>query len=112
EEMTRETKVGLVVAGSFVCLVGVVLALKLRQPENPPDAAAQAQANPPAAGTPKGKADPTPPAKGPATPAAPKPVEMAVVSHPQLQPAPAGGEVILTGNQTPVNGTTGGVQSP
>jgi hypothetical protein len=32
--MTRETKVGLVVAGSFLSLVGIVLASKLRQGEN------------------------------------------------------------------------------
>ena len=29
--MTRETKVGLVVAGSFLCLVGVVVASRLRR---------------------------------------------------------------------------------
>src|SRR5437879_5358142 len=38
KSMTRETKVGLFVAASFLCLVGVVIAAKLRQVEDPADA--------------------------------------------------------------------------
>jgi hypothetical protein len=38
--MTRETKVGLAVATTFLCLLGVVIASKLRRAEPPPDASA------------------------------------------------------------------------
>jgi LysM repeat protein len=50
--MTRETKVGLVVSCSFLCLVGAVVAVKMRQPA---DAIAQADSgnSPPATGKPK-----------------------------------------------------------
>lgn len=39
--MTRETKVGLVVAGSFLCLVGIVVASKWRRGDAPTDAEEQ-----------------------------------------------------------------------
>ena len=48
--MTRETKVGLVVAGSFICLVTVVVATKFRGETTPPSSeiadAAQSKAEP------------------------------------------------------------------
>jgi hypothetical protein len=48
--MTRETKVGLVVATTFLCLVSLVVASKLRGPE--PVSAAVADITPPAGGRP------------------------------------------------------------
>src|SRR5262249_31296710 len=49
EKMTRETKVGLVVACSFLGLVGVVLASKLKGDETPGDPATAQVPGPPAA---------------------------------------------------------------
>jgi hypothetical protein len=42
--MTRETKAGLVVASSFLCLVGIVLVTKLHGADNPPSAAPETAA--------------------------------------------------------------------
>ena len=39
--MTRETKVGLIVAGSFLCLVAIVVASKMRRGEEPATGAAE-----------------------------------------------------------------------
>jgi hypothetical protein len=86
--MTRETKVGLVVAGSFICLVGVVLALKLRQTEDTVGAKGLAQANNPGNATHKGTKEPPvsiTPEKNP-TGNGPAPV-----ANPQLQPLPNSG---------------------
>ena len=44
--MTRETKLGLVVAGSFLALVGGVVAVRLRQADAPAGEAEMAQAQP------------------------------------------------------------------
>lgn len=48
-KMTRETKVGLVVAGSFLCLVGVVVFMKFREgqaPRSEPEARREAEPSP------------------------------------------------------------------
>jgi hypothetical protein len=63
--MTRETKVGLVVAGSFLCLVGIVLASKLQegnsaQAESPP---AHAARRTPAAALPNRSSGPKAPSR-------------------------------------------------
>src|SRR5437773_926897 len=45
--MTRENKAGLVVSCSFLCLVGTVLALKLREPASPDKSTAVAEGKKP-----------------------------------------------------------------
>jgi hypothetical protein len=96
--MTRETKLGLVVASSFLALVGGVVAVRLRQAESPPDesevvAAQQAETAPVEPPTPEPEkrdvsasalamADKT---KMPDAPPAPQP---AVVTAPMTQPDP------------------------
>src|SRR3954470_5852048 len=49
--MTRENKVGLVVASSFLALVGIVLAVKLREPARTEEASPR-ESSPVAAATP------------------------------------------------------------
>src|SRR5947209_13536095 len=79
ETMTRETKVGIVVSCSFVSLVGVVIASKLREGPPPPEppastAALESRASDAKDQVPspmKKEAKPTQKAKGP--PAAEKP---------------------------------------
>src|SRR5687768_2632789 len=53
--MTRETKIGLIVGGSFLCLVGIVVASKWRGTDVPSDP--EEQAVQVAAVTPKDKVD-------------------------------------------------------
>src|SRR2546421_5024867 len=48
--MTRETKAGLVVASSFLCLVAAVVAVKLREEETPGDDQPEVAAVQPEAG--------------------------------------------------------------
>jgi hypothetical protein len=111
--MTRETKVGLVVAGSFLCLVGVVLALKLGQAEEPPGGKIVAQA-PPAA--------PTPPATNPKKPDLPgqnpsvgEPHAMSPVvpaSAQQLEPNPSATNPGVSPPTGPTNTPPGGIVPP
>src|SRR3954471_7659400 len=90
--MTRETKLGLVVAGSFLALVGGVVAVRLKQADNPPGEAEVVQAQP--AETP-----PADPAAAPTEPEKPRvhPVSNDALAHagavkmpsaPEMKPAP------------------------
>jgi hypothetical protein len=86
--MTRETKVGLVVASTFICLLGVVIASKLRHPEG--DAGTPEQ-EPVAQNITPGTPDPARPEpkstveESEPSPAAPAPTPMA---EPMAEPAP------------------------
>lgn len=85
--LTRETKAGLVVAGSFLCLVAVVVLARLRNSDTPsgeqtaPEQTASAEAKTP-------------------SPEPPKP--QPVTQMPELQPAPPspGGQVVQTSGAT------------
>jgi LysM domain len=78
--MTRQTKVGLVVAGSFLCIVGGYLGLRMRSE------ATQTQSQ---AGTEQAATEPVPPDQSPVV--APS---LVMAPAPELQPAP-------TSNPTP-----------
>jgi hypothetical protein len=99
--MTRETKVGLVVAGSFLCLVGGVVAMKLRQLENHDDAGKVAQAapsapapagpekkNPTMPGNPAKKNDKPNPVESPVNPPSPLSQEVIQIQAPTTVPIP------------------------
>src|SRR5213078_227176 len=63
--MTRETKLGLVVAGSFLALVGGVVAVRLRQAGSPGGEAEVAQAQPAEGGAPAAPPEPEKPRENP-----------------------------------------------
>jgi hypothetical protein len=99
--MTRETKVGLVVAGSFLCLVGGVVAMKLRQPEKHDDAGKVAQAAPSAPapagpetknttppGNPEKESDKQNPVESPVSPPSPLSQEVIQIQAPTSVPIP------------------------
>jgi hypothetical protein len=105
--MTRETKIGLVVTTTFLCLVGLVVASKLRPPEvvtveplegepsepftdttpPPPPAVAQASPQAPAPASTQASAPASPAANPPAAPTIPAPI----AGPPPLTTSPSSG---------------------
>src|SRR5205823_1915907 len=88
--MTRETKAGLVVASSFLCLVATVVAVKLREEETPGDDQPEVAAAQPAPAVPEQKLD--------------RPVAPVTVAQPTGQPLPAG--PVATAALAPVSAPT------
>jgi hypothetical protein len=72
--MTRETKVGLVVSGSFLCLVGVVLAYKLHEGDPTDVASSQTPVEEKVTEGPTGQPPEAPAPKAPTTAGAPNPL--------------------------------------
>ena len=97
--MTRENKVGLAVCGAFLCLVGVVTALKLREPaasaDSPPPAVASSAASP------GDKADPLQENTPPALPAPPPPADVPSPKPPAEPPPLPGGGIMQAGGTLP-----------
>jgi hypothetical protein len=105
--MTRETKIGMAIATTFLSLVGLVVASKLRPPEATADALVAGQPNRAKPGAEESSAPPAaaqPPGTGVRTAQGmePAPVPPGTVPAPTKEPAPKQPKQIVTADGLPV----------